>query len=141
MWTYETSVVWREGKRGETHSGGKHPIEVATPPEFGGPRNYWSPEDLLTSSVASCIMTSALFFIERAGIELGAYISNAACSMEKGSGGLEITGIKVDVSVTLKDRGQEPELREAMDWAERTCPVSNALKCPVELDLQVSSIE
>jgi organic hydroperoxide reductase OsmC/OhrA len=141
MWKYETSVVWKEGKRGESHSGGKHPIEVATPPEFGGPRNFWSPEDLLTSSVASCIMTSALFFIERAGIGLSAYISNASCTMEKGAGGLEITGMKIDVSITLKDIYQKEALLEAMDWAERTCPLSKALKCPVELEVQVNAAE
>jgi len=138
MWQYETSVVWKEGKRGEIHSGGKHPIEAATPPEFGGPQNYWSPEDLLTGSVATCIMTSAIFFLERAGVEINAYISNATGRMEKGAKGLEMTGIDVEVSVTVDDASKEDAVRTALERAEQTCPISNALSFPVELEVQVN---
>jgi organic hydroperoxide reductase OsmC/OhrA len=138
MWTYETSVVWKEGKLGETHAGGKPPIEVATPPEFGGPGNYWTPEDLLTSAVASCIMTSALFFIERADIILRSYMSNATGQMEKGPGGLTITSVKVEIAVTLAEPDDEPALRKAIDRAEATCPISRSLNCPVEVTLHVN---
>jgi len=142
MWTYKTSVNWDSGKTGVIRSENKPDVPVGTPSEFGGPQEgYWSPEDMVAASVGSCIMTSALFFIERAGIGLSAYISNASCTMEKGAGGLEITGMKIDVSITLKDIYQKEALLEAMDWAERTCPLSKALKCPVELEVQVNAAE
>jgi organic hydroperoxide reductase OsmC/OhrA len=137
MWTYETSVDWKQGKTGETRSTGKPTVEVATPPEFGGPENIWTPEDLLTSSVATCIMTSALFFLDRSKIALRAYRSNAAATMEKGPAGLTITGVKVSVTVELEDPSQADSARKAVEQAEKTCPISNSLKCPVEMDLQV----
>lgn len=137
MWTYETQVDWKQGKTGETRSSGKPAVEVATPPEFGGPENIWTPEDLLTSAVATCVMTSALFFIDRAKIQLRAYKSNAVATMEKGPTGLTITGIKVEVRVELKDPSQAEAARKAVEQAEKTCPISNSLKCPVALALQV----
>lgn len=137
MWTYETSVDWKQGKTGETRSAGKPTVEVATPPEFGGPENIWTPEDLLTSSVATCIMTSALFFIDRAKIQLLSYRSNATATMEKTATGLEITGVKVEVSVELDDAAQEEAVRHAIEQAEKTCPISNVLKCPVMMHLRV----
>lgn len=141
MWQYETSVIWREGRQGETHSGGKQPIEVASPPEFGGPRNIWTPEDLLTSSVASCIMTSALFFLDRNGVDFSAYMSNATGTMEKGATGLEFTRVALEVSITIKDESQIEATKKAMAMAEKSCPISKALKCPVEMHLEVNATD
>ena len=138
MWKYEVSVDWKEGKIGESRCAGKPAIEVATPPEFGGPEKIWTPEDLLTSSVATCIMTSALFFIDRANIQMRSYRSNAVGTMEKGPTGLVITGIRVEASIELEDPAQEEALRKAMEQAEKTCPISNSLKCPVELVVDVA---
>ncbi|HKL22842.1 MAG TPA: hypothetical protein VJ904_13625 [Tichowtungia sp.] len=56
MWNYETSVEWKEGKQGVVRCGGKPDIAVATPPEFGGPEGIWTPEDMLTGSVESCVV-------------------------------------------------------------------------------------
>lgn len=138
MWTYKTSVTWSEGKTGVLRSENKPDVPVGTPSEFGGPKEgYWTPEDLIAASVGSCIMTSALFFIDRAGIELQSYESTAAAVMEKTPAGLAITTVTVEATVALKDPGQEEALRKAMDQAEKNCPVSASLKCPVHVDLHV----
>ena len=138
MWTYETSVDWKEGKTGETRCGEKPAIKVATPPEFGGPENIWTPEDLLTSAVATCIMTSALFFFERAKIQLRSYKSKATATMEKTPAGLAITRIAIAASIELDDMEQEAAVRKAMEQAEKSCPLSISLTCPVELAVTVS---
>ena len=137
MWTYETSVDWKEGKTGETRCGEKPAIEVATPPEFGGPENIWTPEDLLTSAVATCIMTSALFFFERAKINLRSYKSKATATLEKTPSGLAITRITIAASIELDDMEQEAAVRKAMEQAEKSCPLSISLACPVELEIHV----
>ena len=75
MWTYKTSADWTEGKKGTSACEGKSPIDISTPPEFGGPEGFWTPEDLLTSAVVSCLMTSTLFFADRAKIKMISYKS------------------------------------------------------------------
>lgn len=137
MWKYDVTVDWKEGKTGETRCGSKPAVEVATPPEFGGTENIWTPEDLLTSAVASCIMTSALFFIDRAGIQMRSYKSQATGTMEKTATGLAITHIAVSVSIELEDMAQEAAVRKALEQAEKTCPISKSLNCPVELLVNV----
>lgn len=140
MWTYKTSVNWTEGKTGVLRSEHKPDVPVGTPPEFGGPKEgYWTPEDMVAASVGSCIMTSALFFIDRAGIELQSYESSADAVMEKTQDGLAITKVTVEATVALKDSSQEDGLRKAIDQAEKSCPVSALLKCPVELTVQVNA--
>ena len=139
MWKYEISVVWKEGKIGSTHAGGKPSIEIATPPEFGGPENIWTPEDLLTSAVASCILTSTLFFADRAGIQMRSYMSNATATMEKTPRGLAFTRIDVEISITLENPAQADAMRRAVEQAEKNCPISTSLKCPVEISLHIEN--
>lgn len=136
MWTYETSVDWKEGKVGKTQCEGKPAFEIATPPEFGGPENIWSPEDLVSSAVASCIMTSALFFFDRAKVSIRSYSSKAIATMEKLEGRLQITHIALEVTVDLEDKTQEEATQKAMKQAKKTCPVSNALNCPTDINLR-----
>lgn len=140
MWTYKTSVNWDSEKTGVLRSENKPDVPIGTPPEFGGPKEgYWTPEDMVAASVGSCIMTSALFFIDRAGIDLRSYQSSAAAVMEKTPSGLAITNVTVEATVSLKDSAQEDGLRKAMGQAEKNCPVSALLKCPVELTVQVEA--
>lgn len=139
MWLYSSSVNWTAGKTGVLRSENKPDVPVGTPPEFGGPKEgYWTPEDLVAAAVGSCIMTSALFFIHRAGIELQSYESNATAVMEKTADGLAITQVTVEAAVALKNPGQEDRLRWAMDQAEKSCPVSALLKCSVKLTVRLA---
>jgi len=139
MWTYQTSVNWTEGKTGILRSKTKPDIPVGTPAEFGGPKDgYWTPEDLVASAAGSCIMTSALFFIDRKGIELKSYNSLASAVMEKTPEGLAITSITIHINIAMNDPEQEPALRNAVRRAEQNCPVSALLKCPVCISLDVT---
>lgn len=139
MWKYNTTLAWTSGKEGTLQADGKPAISVATPPEFGGPKDIWTPEDLLTGAATSCVMTSFLFFAEKAGVKLRSYTSRATGTMEKTPQGMAITGIAIEVTVGLEDPAQEPAIRKAMERAEQTCPISHSLKCPVALALHVSA--
>ena len=138
MWTYETSVDWKEGKTGEANCSGKPGLEVATPPEFGGPEGIWTPEDLLTTAVESCIMASSLFFLNRGKIGFKSYKSKAVGHLEKGPTGLVFSRIAIEVSLELEDSGQADAAHKAVVQAEKSCPLSNSLSCPVELSINVS---
>jgi len=83
-------------------------------------------------------MTSALFFFERAKIQLRSYKSQATATMEKTPAGLAITRIAIAASIELEDLEQEAAARKAMEQAEKSCPLSISLTCPVELAITVS---
>lgn len=138
MWKYETTISWDSGKEGRLHSGGKSEIRVASPPEFGGPHNQWTPEDLVSGAVSSCIMTSSLFFLEKAGIKPLSYLSNASATMEKTPSGLAFTGVTVDVSVAVKTEDEIEKAYSAVRKAKESCPVSKSLTCDVTLKAKVS---
>lgn len=137
MWTYETSVTWKEGKVGEASCGDKPTLTTATPPEFGGPEGIWTPEDLLTTAVESCIMASALFFLNRSKVAFRSYKSKAVGTLEKGATGLMFSRIAVEIVLELEDASQADLARKALVQAEKTCPLSNSLSCPVELSMNI----
>jgi len=133
MWHYETTVVWKTEKEGRLHAGGNPEICVATPPDFGGPHGNWSPEQLLISAVAGCLMTSALYYLERAGVNLRCYIGNAIGTMDKTPEGLAFTRVRVEISITVADDSHVEKARKAAARAEKSCPISKALQCLVEV--------
>ena len=139
MWQYKTSVAWKGGKEGELNSAGKPPIIVATPPEFGGPPGQWTPEDFLTNAVAGCLMTSALYYFGRAKLDIRAYTCNAVGTMDKGPTGLVFTGVEAKLRITAASPDQVEGIRQAVGKAEKSCPISNTLNCPVTVDLEVDS--
>ena len=52
---FPVSVRWRGGRVAHAHARGKEGLALATPPEFrSGLAGYWTPEDLLVASAASC---------------------------------------------------------------------------------------
>ncbi len=137
MWQYEVTTVWHSKKEGRLHAGGNPEIEIATPPEFGGPQNMWSPENLLAGAVGACLMTSTLYFIERSGITLLSYMSNATGTMEKTREGLAFTGVEVQVSISVASEAAVEVVRGAVAKAELSCPISRSLDCPVTISVDI----
>jgi organic hydroperoxide reductase OsmC/OhrA len=141
MWQYKTSLAWQAGKKAEARVEGKPPLAVATPPEFGGPPNTWSPEDLLTSAVESCLLTTTLFHLERAGVTLKTYSSEAVGTLDKTSNGLAFTGVSVDIKATVATAEDKATATKAITRAESTCLISQSVSFPVELRVQVTVAE
>ena len=122
------------------HASGNPEIGIATPPDFGGPHNNWSPEQLLTGAVGACLMTSTLYYLEKAGVDLRSYMSNATATMDKTRNGLAFTCVSVEISMTVADESDIEKACEAVTRAEKSCPVSKALQCPVPVHANVRKL-
>jgi len=108
MYSYDVKVTWREGKQGVMRAAGKPAVNVATPSEFGGPDGVLTPEELLVASVASCLMTTFLYFVELLRIGLLSYESNATGVMEKTPDGLRFTKMDVWMCGSSQTLGPSP---------------------------------
>jgi organic hydroperoxide reductase OsmC/OhrA len=120
-------------------AGGNRPdIAGGPPPEFDGSDEWWSPEHLLLSSVALCLMTTFQSFAARASLHVAGYESRAFGVLDKTAAGLAFTSIRlvVDLRVAEADREQAERLLQS---AKRHCIVSNTLKPAVELQASVKA--
>lgn len=138
MWTYTTSLKWQPGQDGRAETAGRPALEINSPPEFGGKPDRWSPELLLVSAVENCLMLTSLDIAKRQKLNVAGYESTAVGHMEKTAEGLRFTGI--DVTVRVKAAAAEAEkVKQAVLTAEKYCPVSNAMKIPVRLNVGVET--
>jgi peroxiredoxin-like protein len=136
-YTYKTSVRWEGEKRGTIATQGKTDISVATPPEFKGPEGIWSPEDLFVASVNTCLMTTFLAFIDRAGLIPVEYQSDAEGKLELGSTGFSFTEITLRPTIVVKTEEDRTKARELIEKAEKNCLISNSIKSQVHLEATI----
>lgn len=137
MWQYETTVVWKVAKEGRLHAGGNPEVFVAAPPDSGGPHNKWSPEQLLVGAVGAGLMTSVLYYIKRAEVDLHSYMSNATARMDETGAGLVFTDVSVEISMAVANERDMQKARHAVLCAEKTCAISRALQCPMRVRVDV----
>jgi organic hydroperoxide reductase OsmC/OhrA len=120
-------------------AGGNRPdIIGGPPPEFDGSDRWWSPEHLLLSSVALCLMTTFQVLARRADLHVAAYDSRVDGVLDKTAAGLAFTSIRltVELRVAESDRARAQEL---LQTSKRYCIVANALKPAVELQAVVKA--
>ncbi len=140
QYTYKTTVNWIGEKKGNAQSDGLPRIDVATPPEFGGPEGRWSPEHLLVSSVASCVMTTFLAIAEASRFEFAAYESSAVGTLEQAGKGYEFTSVVVSVKLKVGDESAISRAERLLQKAEQNCFISNSLKAAVAVESEVVTI-
>ena len=135
---FPVSVRWRGGRLARADARDKDSLEVATPPEFrGGLAGYWSPEDLLVASVASCFaLTLAAVAERREAPLLDATITARGHMSSRADGRFGFTVIEID-AVLETIPGAERAVSSAAAIAEERCLISQALDVPVHVAVQV----
>ncbi len=134
VYMYQTEVKWTEQRKGIMSCAGKPEVQVATPPEFKGHEDIWSPEDLFVASANVCLMTTFLAVAERAGLAFSAYESTAEGRLELVDGKFQFTAITIRPAITLKSGDDAAKAKELIEKAERNCLISNSMKATVALE-------
>jgi organic hydroperoxide reductase OsmC/OhrA len=136
MWKFNTRFTWQpeHDEQGVAAAGhGAPQVSITPPADLGGKPGFWTPEDLLVSAVESCMLMTTLSVVKKQRIQLKAYRSEATGRMEKTPEGLRITAIDIRVTAQVGTAEEVEKLQRAVVIAERYCPVSAAVKCPVHV--------
>ena len=96
-----------------------------------------NPEELIAAAHAACFSMALAVGLEQAGTPATRIITKAACTVDKVGDGFRITTMR------LVSRGQVPgidqaKFRQAAEAAKNGCPVSNALKNNVQVELDAA---
>jgi peroxiredoxin-like protein len=132
-YTYTAGIKWIGEKKGVVTAETLPELHVATPPEFGGHEGQWSPEHLLVSSVASCIMTTFIAIAEASKFSFQSYESSAIGTIERVEKSYEFTRITVSVKLTVADEGSVSRAERLLQKAEQNCFISNSIKAEIDL--------
>ncbi|MDH3194323.1 MAG: OsmC family protein, partial [Acidimicrobiia bacterium] len=74
-------------------------IDVASPPEFGGPEGVWSPEHLFVAAVSACLMTTFQAIADLSAVHVISYSDQAIGHLQRG----EDRRYRID-KITLRPR-------------------------------------
>jgi organic hydroperoxide reductase OsmC/OhrA len=113
-------------------------LSVATPPEFrGGIHGMWSPEHLLVSAVSSCFALTLAGVADRRQIPLhDVEIHGVGHITRRADARFGFVVVELAVEITTEE-GFEDNARRAARAAESGCLIAQALRIPVEIELEV----
>lgn len=115
-------------------------IEGGPPPEFDGSDQWWSPEHLLLAATSLCLWTTFQALAARKQLVAFHYRCETHATLDKTSAGLAFTAIRLRVSFDVASAVDVVLATELVRKAERMCLVSNSLKTPVTVDVDIGEI-
>jgi organic hydroperoxide reductase OsmC/OhrA len=125
--TYRTFSEWVGGKAATFSSAGKPTFRVASPPEFRGERNVWTPEDLFVGAIETCLLMTFLSIAQKRGLEIDAYYCESTGLLESVDGRYRFTRVVVLPTIIVATEDAIELARLAIERADRDCLVANSL--------------
>lgn len=129
MHEYLVRVDWTNEREGSMIVEGKPVVDVAAPPEFGGPEGIISPEDLFVAAAASCMMTTFVTFSEKMRFEYKSFTCTAKGTLERVEKGFQFTKMHITTTVGVESEDIKHKAERGLELAGKYCLVTNSLKC------------
>ena len=143
MATFSRSVTvdWSgpimEGKGIAKAGTGAFNLPVTFPSRIGEPAGTTSPEELMAGSHAACYAMALNATIGRKGGAASRTLITATVTADKGDAGIKLTTSKLHVIAEGISGMDANQFKEAAREAEGKCPISNALRGSLDIQLEV----
>lgn len=112
-------------------------MHVATPVEFGGPGDQWSPETLLTGAVASCFILTFRAVARASHIAWLRLQVEVSGTLDRSGGALQFTNFVTRATLTVPETADLKACERALAKAEHGCLVANSLQGVRELHTEI----
>ncbi len=114
------------------------PISVAPPADFDGPGDQWSPEHLLMSSVASCLISTFKAIATISKLEWSDISCDTTGTLDRVERKMQFTEIHNRVSLTISDEANREKAEKLLHKAEENCLVANTLSAQQHLSVDIT---
>ena len=136
--TSKATAVWegvlRTGKGRFEAGSGVFRGDYSFPTRFEGAKGS-NPEEVIAAAHAACLSMALAFGLETAKTPATRITTTAACTIDKVGDGFRITSMRLDVRGTVPGIDQAA-FQKAADAAKEGCPVSQALKGNVQMEME-----
>jgi organic hydroperoxide reductase OsmC/OhrA len=115
----------------------QQPIKLSIPPEFEGPGEAYSPEDLYALALMNCFIATFKFVAEKSRLEFQSIEAEAILTVDKG----ERTSPwmqKVEIHLSLKGAPQPERALTLLEKTKKNCMIINSVQTEVAFHFQVS---
>jgi osmotically inducible protein OsmC len=135
--TVDWSGPIMEGKGVAKAGTGAFNLPVTFPSRIGEPAGTTSPEELVAAAHASCYAMALNATIGRKGGSASRTVITATVTADKGDAGIKLTTSKLHVVAEGVSGMDAAQFKEAAKVAETNCPISNALRGALDIQLEV----
>lgn len=112
-------------------------LRSASPAEFGGPGDRWSPETLLAGAVADCFILTFRAVAAASKLAWTSLQCQATGTLDRIDRVTQFTEFDLRVQIAVPAETNPDHVRRALEKAERNCLIASSLKAVVHLDAEV----
>ena len=125
-----------EGKGTVKAGSGAFSLPVTFPARIGEPQGHTSPEELIAAAHAACFAMALNATVGKKGGSIRRTRVTATVTADKGEAGIKITTSTLKVVAEGLQGIEKSQFAEVAKEAESKCPVSNALRGSLKIELQ-----
>jgi organic hydroperoxide reductase OsmC/OhrA len=113
-------------------------LRSASPAEFGGPGDRWSPETLLVGAIADCFILTFRAIAAASRLTWNNIDVGVTGTLDRVDRVTRFTHFDVAVDLSVAPGADTERARQLLEKAERGCLISNSLKATIALEAAVS---
>src|ERR1700687_5487671 len=112
-------------------------LRSASPAEFDGPGDRWSPETFLVAAVGDCFILTFRAVARASKLPWTSLRCHVTGTLDRVDHVTQFTHLDIRAHLMLPE-GTEPGVaRRALEKAERSCLISNSLKATIHLEPEI----
>lgn len=121
----------------ELTSPGLNPIDSASPAEFGGPGDRWSPETLFIAAVADCFILTFRAVARASKLEWASLCCEVDGVLDRVDRVTQFTELRLRVVLSVPQGTNEQRALRLLEKSENACLITNSLKSKTHLTAEV----
>ena len=116
-------------------------LASASPAEFGGPGNRWSPETLLVGAVADCFVLTFRAVAAASKLTWTSLTCRVSGTLDRIERATQFTKFEIHHHLEVPAGIDLDRAQRALEKAEQNCLISNSLKGAIHLKAELSVAE
>ena len=134
---YDVSAA--AGVEGDVELSARHlpTLHSASPAEFDGPGNRWSPESFLVAAVADCFILTFRAVARASKLPWTSLQCDVTGTLDRVDRVTKFTGFEIQAHLDVPSGTDVAQARRALEKAEQNCLISNSLTGTIRLNLEI----
>lgn len=112
-------------------------LDTQSPPQFGGPEGVWSPETMLSATVANCFILSFRAIARASKFEWNSLECHVDGVLERPERATLFTQFKIHAVLHAPADAREALAQRLLEKSEQICLITASLKAEVELTTDI----
>jgi organic hydroperoxide reductase OsmC/OhrA len=126
---------------GELTAGNAPALRTAPPPQFDGPGDAWSPEELFLAAIESCFLFTFQAIARSSQLEFVTLELDAEGTVAREDRVTRFTGIVLRAELTVPAGTARARAIAALDKTKSACLVSASINTPIRLVAAVQDVQ